>query len=189
MPSSKVRDTIVCARATAIGDIASGSPRQTARTPFSGGTPKWSIAGQDSATQNAAVPRLQTPRMQDRLQFWCQAFGSETPRPRSEGDTEAPGEEVPLRSSRFCFLSAIVAAFLWAPAAHGQVPHTVEPGETLWSIAAASNLTTRALAAANGLSQDAQVVAGSTIQIPSEQEAAAALAGTGQVVASTGAQT
>ena len=93
-----------------------------------------------------------------------------------------------MRFSRFCLLSAIVAALLWAPAAQGQVPHTVEPGETLWSIAAASNLTTRALAAANGLSEDAQVVAGSTIQIPSEQEAAAALAGTGQVVPSSGAQ-
>jgi LysM repeat protein len=65
-----------------------------------------------------------------------------------------------------------------APAA-AYVPHTVEPGETLWSIAAASNFTTRALAAANGLSEDAQVVAGSTIQIPSESEAAAALAGSG----------
>jgi soluble lytic murein transglycosylase-like protein len=60
------------------------------------------------------------------------------------------------------------------------VPHTVEPGETLWSIAAASNLTTRTVAAANGLPEDAQVVAGSTIQIPSEQEGAAALAATGQ---------
>jgi soluble lytic murein transglycosylase-like protein len=54
----------------------------------------------------------------------------------------------------------------------------VEPGETLWSIAAASNLTTNALAAANGLSPDANVVLGSTIQIPSESEAAAALGGT-----------
>jgi soluble lytic murein transglycosylase-like protein len=70
-----------------------------------------------------------------------------------------------------------VALVCVAPANAG-VPHTVEPGETLWSIAAASNLTTRALAAANGLSDDAQVVAGSTIEVPSEQEAAAALAGT-----------
>jgi soluble lytic murein transglycosylase-like protein len=62
-----------------------------------------------------------------------------------------------------------------APAA-GHVAHTVEPGETLWSIAAASNLTTRALAAANGLSEDAQVVAGSTISVPSESEAASSLA-------------
>jgi soluble lytic murein transglycosylase-like protein len=71
-------------------------------------------------------------------------------------------------------------ALAWATPAHAQVAHTVEPGETLWSIAAASNLTTHALAAANGLSEDAQVVAGSTIQVPSEEEAAAALAGTPQ---------
>ena len=60
------------------------------------------------------------------------------------------------------------------PAAAG-VAHTVEPGETLWSIAAASNLTTRALAAANGLPEDAQVTVGSSIEVPSEAEAAAAL--------------
>src|SRR5438094_1804735 len=63
-----------------------------------------------------------------------------------------------------------------APAA-AAVLHTVQPGETLWSIAAANNFTTRSLAAANGLSEDAQLAAGSTVQIPSEQEAAAALAG------------
>jgi soluble lytic murein transglycosylase-like protein len=62
-----------------------------------------------------------------------------------------------------------------APAAAG-VSHTVAPGETLWSIAAASNLTTRTVAAANGLPEDAHVVAGSTIQVPSEAEGAAALA-------------
>jgi soluble lytic murein transglycosylase-like protein len=63
------------------------------------------------------------------------------------------------------------------------VAHTVEPGETLWSIAAASNLTTRTLAAANGLPDDAQVVVGSTIQVPSVQEGAAALVETGRVAA------
>jgi soluble lytic murein transglycosylase-like protein len=62
-----------------------------------------------------------------------------------------------------------------AQAAPANVAHTVAPGETLWSIAAASNFTTRALAAANGLPADASVVVGSTIQIPSEGEAAAAL--------------
>jgi len=67
------------------------------------------------------------------------------------------------------------------------VAHTVEPGETLWSIAAASNLTTHALAAANGLPEDAPVVAGTTIQVPSEQEAAAALAGAGPSASTPGA--
>jgi soluble lytic murein transglycosylase-like protein len=73
--------------------------------------------------------------------------------------------------------AVLVATLAFAVPAQGSVPHTVQPGETLWSIAAASNFTTRALAAANGLPETAQVVAGSTIQIPSEAEAAAALAG------------
>jgi N-acetylmuramoyl-L-alanine amidase len=71
-------------------------------------------------------------------------------------------------------LSASLAASLPAPAA-AAVPHTVVPGETLWSIAAANGFTTHALAAYNGLSDDAQVVLGATIQIPAESEAAAAL--------------
>ena len=62
-----------------------------------------------------------------------------------------------------------------ASPAPAYVAHTVEPGETLWSIAAASNLTTRALAASNGLPEDAQVVVGTTVKVPSEAEAAAAL--------------
>ena len=49
------------------------------------------------------------------------------------------------------------------PRRSAAVPHTVQPGETLWSIAAANNLTTRTVAAYNGLSEDAQVVLGSTI--------------------------
>jgi N-acetylmuramoyl-L-alanine amidase len=78
------------------------------------------------------------------------------------------------------FAAALAAALGLAPTqAAGYVAHTVEPGETLWSIAAASNFTTRSLAAANGLSENAQVVVGQTIQVPSEAEAAAALAGTG----------
>ena len=50
------------------------------------------------------------------------------------------------------------------------MPHTVQPGETLWSIAAANNLTTRTVAAFNGLSENSQVVLGSTIQVPSTVE-------------------
>jgi N-acetylmuramoyl-L-alanine amidase len=71
---------------------------------------------------------------------------------------------------------AILAALFVAPSpAAAGVPHTVQAGETLWSIAAANNFTTRALAAANGLPEDAPVVLGSTIQIPSEAEAAQSL--------------
>ncbi len=71
----------------------------------------------------------------------------------------------------------MLAALAACSPASASVPHTVQPGETLWSIAAANNFTTDSLAAANGLSPDANVVLGSTIQIPTEGEAAAALGG------------
>jgi N-acetylmuramoyl-L-alanine amidase len=70
---------------------------------------------------------------------------------------------------------AVLAAV--APPAPARVAHTVEPGETLWSIALANNLTTRALAAANRLSAGAHILAGSTISVPSVSEAATARAG------------
>jgi soluble lytic murein transglycosylase-like protein len=80
-----------------------------------------------------------------------------------------------LTTSRTILLLTILA--LAAPGgASAAVPHTVGPGETLWSIAAANNFTTNALAAYNGLSADSQVVLGSTVMIPSEGEAAASLA-------------
>jgi soluble lytic murein transglycosylase-like protein len=60
--------------------------------------------------------------------------------------------------------------------AQAAVVHTVAPGETLWQLAAMNNMTTRSFAAANGLSPDAHIVAGTTIQIPTIAEAAGALA-------------
>src|SRR4051794_19578336 len=65
-----------------------------------------------------------------------------------------------------------------APASAG-VPHVVRPGETLWSIAAGNGFSTRYFAAVNGLSEDAQVIAGSTLQIPSPGQAAAAAPASG----------
>ena len=47
--------------------------------------------------------------------------------------------------------------------------HVVAPGETLTSIAAADGLTVAELAVANGISPTAQLVAGSTLQIPPQQ--------------------
>jgi soluble lytic murein transglycosylase-like protein len=84
--------------------------------------------------------------------------------------------EAVLKPASLITATAAAALALSAPAG-AAVPHTVEPGETLWSIAAASNLTTRALAASNGLSETSNVVIGTTIEIPSEYEAAAALGG------------
>jgi soluble lytic murein transglycosylase-like protein len=80
-------------------------------------------------------------------------------------------------------LSAVLfAVFAVAPAcASAAVPHVVQPGETLWSISAANNLTTRTVAAFNGLSESSQVVLGSTIMIPSTVEGYAALQKAGLV--------
>jgi LysM repeat protein len=72
--------------------------------------------------------------------------------------------------------SAALAALAIPAVSPAGVPHVVRPGETLWTIAYANNLTTRALAAANGLSPDAHVVLGQTIRIPTVSEATAALA-------------
>jgi soluble lytic murein transglycosylase-like protein len=93
------------------------------------------------------------------------------------------------RTSFACGVAVVAMVAGLGPAtAAAAVPHTVQPGETLWSIAAANNFTTRALAAYNGLSEDTQVVLGSTIQIPSEAEAAAAL-GTGAPAATGPSET
>jgi LysM repeat protein len=56
------------------------------------------------------------------------------------------------------------------------VPHTVLPGETLWSISVANNLTTRTVATYNGLPENAGLVQGTTIYVPTVEEGAAALA-------------
>jgi N-acetylmuramoyl-L-alanine amidase len=73
------------------------------------------------------------------------------------------------------FIVSLVAALAICASASAGTPHIVKPGETLWSIASANNFTTRSLVAANGLSENSQVVLGSTIQIPTVAEAAAAM--------------
>jgi N-acetylmuramoyl-L-alanine amidase len=74
------------------------------------------------------------------------------------------------------FIVALVAAAL-PTTAGAAVAHTVQPGETLWTIASANNLTNRALGAYNGLGPESQVVLGSTIMVPTVAEASAALTG------------
>jgi N-acetylmuramoyl-L-alanine amidase len=63
------------------------------------------------------------------------------------------------------------------PATAGALTHTVEPGESLWSIAAANGLGTGSLAAYNGLSEQAQLRLGTTIEVPTTTEATTATAG------------
>ena len=76
-----------------------------------------------------------------------------------------------------------LATLAFAAPASAEVAHVVQPGETLWSIAAANNLTTRTVAAYNGLSEDAQVVLGSTVRVPTAAEGYAALQNAGLVAA------
>src|SRR3954470_17654879 len=85
-------------------------------------------------------------------------------------------------------LTVALAAAAIPSTAGAAVAHTVAPGESMWSIASASNLTTRALAAYNGLPADGNVILGSTIMVPSVAEASAALASAG-VAPATGSST
>ncbi len=82
-------------------------------------------------------------------------------------------------------LAGLAVAMAVGSTAFAAAPHVVAPGETLWSISAANNLTTRTVAAYNGISEDAQLVAGQTIEVPTVAEGAAALAGSPAYDAST----
>jgi soluble lytic murein transglycosylase-like protein len=90
-----------------------------------------------------------------------------------------------MRALRITLVAAALT-LLATPAANAHVLHTVTAGETLWTVAAQSNLTTRTVAAYNGLGEDADVVLGSTIKIPSIAEGQAALAGAGAPPAGAG---
>jgi soluble lytic murein transglycosylase-like protein len=78
-----------------------------------------------------------------------------------------------LKSIRTTALAAVAATLVCAPAS-ASTPHTVVQGETLWSIATANGMSAETVAAANGLSPDAHVVLGSTIQVPDAAAAAPA---------------
>jgi LysM repeat protein len=62
--------------------------------------------------------------------------------------------------------ACLVAASIAAPRAAADYVHAISPGETLTSVAAQDGLTVAALAAANGLSPTAELIAGQTLQIP-----------------------
>jgi N-acetylmuramoyl-L-alanine amidase len=67
-------------------------------------------------------------------------------------------------------ITVLAGVILIVPAtASAYFVHVVAPGETLSSIAATDGLTVAELAVANGLSPTAQLVAGSTLQIPPQQ--------------------
>jgi N-acetylmuramoyl-L-alanine amidase len=81
-----------------------------------------------------------------------------------------------------CLLCMMAAAGASAVSAEAQVPHTVQLGESLFSIAAQDGLGVDALAAANGLSSDASLLAGTTVLIPPVSAPASADSGSGECV-------
>jgi soluble lytic murein transglycosylase-like protein len=87
-------------------------------------------------------------------------------------------ERIHMRPLPISILAAAVA-LLAAPAANAHVLHTVAPGDTLWSIAANANLTTRTVALYNGLHENSGVVLGTPIKIPSIPEGQAVLRAAG----------
>jgi D-alanyl-D-alanine carboxypeptidase/LysM domain len=80
------------------------------------------------------------------------------------------------RNGVLAALAATFFAFLACASASAAAPHVVASGETLWSISAANNLTTRTVAVYNGVPEDAALIEGTTIQVPTVEEGAAALA-------------
>ncbi len=61
---------------------------------------------------------------------------------------------------------AVLATLAGPAAAQADFPHVVAPSESLSSIAGADGLSVSELAAANGLATDAQLIAGTVLQIP-----------------------
>jgi LysM repeat protein len=78
------------------------------------------------------------------------------------------GRMRPVRLPALVVLSALIF-----PAGASAARHTVVPGETLSGIAAANDMTTAALAAANGISPRTYVVSGTTLTVPTTGTAAA----------------
>jgi len=68
--------------------------------------------------------------------------------------------------ARVITLGAVLIALSLPAAAAADVPHVVEPGESLSSVAATDGLSVAALAAANGLSPYAELTVGQVLEIP-----------------------
>jgi len=71
-----------------------------------------------------------------------------------------------------CVGVIVALAAMGVPTAQADVVHTVAPGESLSSIAAIDAMSVDALAAANGLTTDAELLAGSTVVIPAQGDGA-----------------
>ena len=65
-------------------------------------------------------------------------------------------------------------ALLISPAALAAAPHTILPGESMWSISAANGVSMDSLAAYNGLSIDSLLLPGQVLQVPDPTAVSAA---------------
>jgi hypothetical protein len=70
-----------------------------------------------------------------------------------------------VRAAPIALLGTILALAAWPQTARAAVTHVVQPGESLWGIAVANNLTTRTVAVFNGLPEDALLIAGESIEV------------------------
>lgn len=77
-------------------------------------------------------------------------------------------------ASGFAVLAA--SAAIATGSASAATTHVIQPGETLSGIAAANGISTDTLAGWNGLSSDYWVIAGASIEVPSAEESAGAVA-------------
>lgn len=74
---------------------------------------------------------------------------------------------MPTTRSIAGLLATLLAfAAIAAASAYAHRPHTVQPGESLWSIAVANGVSVEQLATDNGLLPDAGLIIGSVIQVP-----------------------
>jgi LysM repeat protein len=71
-----------------------------------------------------------------------------------------------MRTWKLFVLTVVAAALLVPATASASFMHVVAPGESLASVAATDGLSINQLAAANGLSPDSQLIAGSSLAIP-----------------------
>jgi LysM repeat protein len=68
------------------------------------------------------------------------------------------------------WLACSIGVGLLASPALAAVPHTVQPGESMWSISAANGLTMETLAAWNGVTVQELLLPGRTLYVPTPQE-------------------
>jgi LysM repeat protein len=109
------------------------------------------------------------------------------PRALSLAQVDAFTDETVPMSYRYLIVIAAVVALGLPAQALAEPEHQITAGESLTSIAATDGLSVSQLAAANGLSPDAELTTGATLQIPARSAAPAPTvsvgAGAGQATA------